>query len=102
MRDDLDRLAQVVAAPLLQDDLLVDAAGGEIVVAGERRMGEALVVPQVEIGLRAVVGDKNLAMLKGGHGAWIDIQVGIELHHIHAQAAAFKQAADGGRRQAFT
>ena len=32
--DHLDGLAEVVAAALLGDDLLVDAAGGEVVVAG--------------------------------------------------------------------
>jgi hypothetical protein len=33
--NDLDGLAKVVAAALLGDDLFVDAAGGEIVIAGE-------------------------------------------------------------------
>ena len=99
VRNDLDGFAEVVAAPLLQDDLLVDAAGGEVVVARERRMGEALVVAQVEVGLGAVVGDKNLAVLEGRHGARIDVEIGVELHHVDAQAAALKQAADGGRCQ---
>ena len=97
--NDLDGLAQVVAAPLFQNDLLVDAAGGEVVVARQRRMGEALVVAQVEVGLGAVVGDKDFAVLEGRHGSRIDVEIGVELHHVHAQAAALKQAADGGRRQ---
>ena len=62
--DDLDGLAEVVAAALLGDDLLVDAAGGEVVVAGELGVGEALVVAQIEVGLRAVVGDEDLAVLE--------------------------------------
>jgi len=37
--DDLDGLAEVVAAALLGDDLLVDAAGGQVVVAGELGVG---------------------------------------------------------------
>ena len=65
-------------------------------------MGKALVVAKIEVGLGAVVGHKDLAMLERRHGPRIDVQVGIELHHVHAQAAAFKQAADGGRRQTFT
>ena len=98
--NDLDGFAEVVAAPLLQDDLLVDAAGGEVVVARERRVGKALVVAEVEVGFRAVVGDKDLAVLEGRHGAGIDVEVGVELHQVDAQTAALKQAADGGRRQA--
>ena len=97
--NDLDGFAEVVAAALLQDDLLVDAAGGVVVVARERRVGEALVVAQVEVGLGAVVGDKDLAVLEGRHGAGIDVEVGVELHQVDAQAAALKQAADGSRRQ---
>ena len=69
MRDDLDRLAQVVAVPLLLDDRQVDLAGGVVAVAGERGVGEALVVAQVEVGLGAVVEDVDLAVLVGAHRA---------------------------------
>ncbi len=97
--NDLDGLAQVVAAALLQDDLLVDAARGQVVVARKRRVGEALVVAQIEVGLRAVVGDKDFAVLEGRHGSRIDVEVGVELHHVDAQTAALQQTADGGRGQ---
>ena len=63
--DDLDGFAEVVAAALFENDLLVDAAGGEVVVARERRVGEALVVAEVEVGLSAVIGDEDFAVLKG-------------------------------------
>src|SRR5580658_4107440 len=94
--------AEVVAAALLLDDLLVDAAGGEVVVAREWRVREALIVAQVEVGLSAVVGDKNFAVLEWRHGSGIDVEVGVELHHVDAQPAALKQAADGGRSQTLT
>jgi hypothetical protein len=87
---------------LLENDLLVDAAGGEIIVARQGRVGEALVVPEVKVGFGAVVGDEDFAVLEGRHGARIDVEVRVELHHIDAQAAAFKQTADGSRRQTFT
>jgi hypothetical protein len=57
-------------------------------------------VAQVEVGFRAIVGDEDLAVLEGRHGAGIDVQVGIELHQIDAQAAGFEQATDGGGGQA--
>ena len=41
--------------------------------------GEALVMAQVEVGLGAIVGDKDFAMLKGRHGARIDVQIGVKL-----------------------
>jgi hypothetical protein len=66
----------------------VDAAGGEVVVAGQLRVGEALVVAEVEVGLGAVVGDEDLAVLEGRHGAGVDVEVGVELHQVDAEAAA--------------
>ncbi len=101
VRDDLDGLAEIVAAALLGDDCFVDAAGGEVVVAREMRVGEALVVAEVEVGLGAVVGDEDLAMLEGRHGAGVDVQVRVELHQVDAQAACFEQAADGGCGETF-
>ena len=94
--DDLDGLAEVVAAAFLGDDLLVDAAGGEVVVAGELGVGEALVVAEVEVGLGAVVGDEDLAVLEGRHGAGVDVEVGVKLHEVDLEPACFEQAADGG------
>ena len=44
VRDDLDGFAQVISAAFLENDLLINTAGGEIVVARERGVGEALVM----------------------------------------------------------
>ena len=101
MGDDLDGLAEVVAAALLGDDLLVDAAGGEVVVAGEMGVGEAFVVAEVEVGLGAVVGDEDFAVLEGRHGAGVDVEVGVELHQVDAEAAGFEKSADGSGSKAF-
>ena len=101
VRDDLDGFAEVVAAPLLGDDLFVDAAGGEVVIAGEVGVGKALVVAEIEVGFGAVIGDEDLAVLEGRHGAGVDVEVGVELHEVDAEAAGLEQAADGGRGESF-
>src|SRR5262249_18811150 len=54
----------------------------------------ALVVAQVEIGLCAVVGDEDFAVLEGAHRSGVDVQVGVELLQRDLQAAALQQAAD--------
>ncbi len=41
-----------------------------------RAAGEALVVAEIEVGLRAVVGHEHLAVLVGRHRAGIDVEVG--------------------------
>ncbi len=79
VRDHLDGGAEIIAAPLLGENLLIDAAGGDVVLAGRRPPGEALVVAKVEVSLRTVIGDEHFAVLIGAHGPGIDIQIRIKL-----------------------
>ena len=95
MRDDLDGAAQEIAAPLLVDDRAVHLAGGHVVELRQVHVDEALVVAEVEVGLRAVVEHVNLAVLIGRHGARIHVEVGVELLNGRPQAAAFEQRAEG-------
>ena len=87
VRNDLYRTAEVVAAPLLADDRLVDLAGREVVALAHPHVGEALVVAEVEVGLGAVVGHEHLAVLERRHRAGIDVDVRIELEMGDADAA---------------
>ena len=100
VRNDLHGLAQELAAPLLVDHRQVDLAGGVVRVAGQRAVGEPLVVAQVEVGLAAVVQHVDFAVLVGAHRAGIDVDVRIELLHPDGQAALFEQHADRGAGQA--
>jgi len=77
VRNDLDGLAQVVAPPFLGNDGIINLTGRQVIGFFHARAGEAFVMAQVEIRFRAVVGYEDLAVLKGAHGARIDIDVGI-------------------------
>ena len=101
MRDDLHGLALVGALALLLDDGFVDAAGGEIAIARQGSVGEALVMAEIEIGFGAVVEDVDFAVLVGVHRAGIDVDVGIELLQADLQAAMLQQHADGGGGKPF-
>ncbi len=79
VRDDLDGAAEVVAAALLGDHGVVDAAGGHVGVALQVLVDEALVVAEVEVGLGAVLGDEDLAVLVRAHRAGVDVDVRVEL-----------------------
>ena len=57
---------------------------------------------EVEVGLGAVVGDEDLAVLIGRHGAWVNVEVGVELDDGDAQAARFEEEADGGGGDSLT
>jgi hypothetical protein len=92
VRDYLDRGAEVFAPPLLVDHGLVDPPSGDVVLLGEGSIDEALVMPKVQIGLRAIIGDEHLAVLEGRHRSRIDVDVRVEFLHRHAQAALDEQA----------
>ena len=96
VRDDLDGAAEVVAAALLADDRVVDRAGGDVRAARGVRVGEALVVPEVEIGLRAVLGHEDLAVLERRHRPGVDVDVRVELLQRDLEAAGDEQPADRG------
>ena len=97
--NDLHGGAEVLAAALLADDVLVDPAGGDVVLLGERAVDEALVVAEVEVGLGAVVGDVHLAVLERRHRARIDVDVRVELLHRDASARAPPAGARARRRR---
>src|SRR5271157_4105450 len=94
VRDDLHRAAEVVAAPLLADHAFVDLAGGEVVALAHFHVDEALVVPQIEVGLRPVLGDEHLAVLERAHRARIDVDVRVELEIGDADAAGSKNCGE--------
>ena len=100
VRNHLHGPAEVVAAPFLLDDRQVDLAGRPVVVARRRHAGEPLVVAEVEVGLGAVVGDVDLAVLVRAHRARIDVDVRVELLQRDLVAVALEQRADRGGRQA--
>ena len=101
VRNHLHRLAEVVAAALLLEHALVDAAGGEVVALLHARFDETLIVAQVEIGLGAVVGDEHLAVLERAHGARVDVDIGVELDEGDFEAARFEDGSQGRRGDAF-
>ena len=98
--DDLHGGAEIVAVAFLGQHVPVDLASGQIGELVEIFVDEALIVPQVQVGLRAVVGDEHLAVLIGAHGAGIDVDIRIELLRDNLQAPHLQQAPQRGRRDA--
>ncbi len=92
--DDLHRATEEVAATLLRDHRAVDAAGRGVGAPGQVLVDEALVVPEVEVGLAAVLGDEDLSVLARVHGAGVDVDVRVELAHRHPEAPALEEPAE--------
>ena len=95
VRDHLDRRAEIIPAPLLGDDVEIDPAGRDVVGLRRRHAGETLVVPEIEIGLRAVVGDEDLAVLIRAHRTGIDVEIRVELAQADLVATGLQQGPEG-------
>src|SRR5204863_5411713 len=76
--------------------LLEYLAGGDVVDLGHVLVGKALVVAQVQVGLSAIVGDKDFTMLVRVHGARVDVDIGVQFLDRDFDAACLEQAADRG------
>ena len=92
VRDHLHGRAEEVALALLAQDGVPDRAGAVARAAEEVLVDEPLVVADVEVGLGAVLGHEDLAVLERAHRPRIDVQIGVELLELDAQAARFQQA----------
>ena len=64
--------------PLLVQDGKIHASSGGIAALRQVYVGKALIVTQVQVGLGTVICDKNLSVLVGIHGAWINVEIGVE------------------------
>jgi hypothetical protein len=102
MRNDLHRPTQIVSLALLLNDGVIYLPGRKIIIMAKLCMGESFIVPQIEVCLGTVVGDKHLTVLEGIHGAGIDVDIGIQLLKGHRQAPAFQQRTDGSRSQSLS
>ena len=56
---------------------------------------------KVEVGLGAVVGDIDFAVLVGRHRPRIDVQIGVELADADLVAARLEERPEGGRQKTF-
>src|SRR5258708_27796072 len=94
VRDDLNGVAKVVAATLLGDHARVDLAGRHVGRTRQPDVQKPLIVPDIEVGLRAIVGHEHFAVLERVHRYWVDVEVRIELLQAHPQTESHQQEAE--------
>ena len=93
--DDLDRLAEILAPPLLAQHVPVHLAGGEVGEPVEVLIDEPFVVSQIQVRLQTVLGDVDFPVLIGAHGAGIHVDIRIQLLCRHLQAPGLQQTSQG-------
>ncbi len=94
VRDHLYGRAEVLALALLAQHAVPDGTGGVVCGAREVLVDEALVVADVEVGLGTVLGHEHLAVLERAHRSRIDVDVRVELLHLHLEPAGLEQATE--------
>ena len=100
MGDDLNRGAKVFAPAFFVQHVPVDLTGGQVGVFVQILVNEPLIVTQVQVRFRTVLGDVDLTMLVGTHGARVHINVGVQLLCGYFQASGLQQTAQRGGRNA--
>ena len=91
VRDDLHRTAQIAPLTLPVQYAPVDFPGGDGGVGVQCLVHEPLIVAQIQIRLRPVIGDEHLPVLIGTHGAGVHIEVRVKLLVPDPQAALLQQ-----------
>ena len=102
MGNHLDRLAQIIAAALLVQDIPVDLTRGEVGVFVQIFIDKPLIMSQIQVSLRAVFRHKYFAVLVRTHGSRIDIDVRIELLGGDLVAFRLEQTAERSCRNALS
>ncbi len=99
--DHLYGAAEEVTSALGLEHIAVDLAGGYVAVAREAHVYEALVVAEVQVRLRTVVGNEHLAVLERGHGARVEVDIRVQLLCLDGKPPALEDAPYRGRGDAF-
>ncbi len=100
VRNDLNRVAEVFPASFARDDLRVDLARRDVRGLSEIDVEKPLVVADVEVGLGAIIRHEDFAVLERVHRARIDVEVGVQFLHDHAESASGEQITETRGRKA--
>ena len=89
MGNHLDGSSAVIAPAFFVKNGPVYFSGGYIGILIQTFVDKPLVMPQVKICFRAVVGYKDLSVLYGIHSSRVYVDVGVEFLHSHPVASGF-------------
>ena len=100
MGNDLHRGPQVSSLALPLEHIGEHLARGQVGILVQVLVDEAFIMPQVQVGLRAVLGHVNLPVLVGAHGTGIRVDIGVQLLGRDLQSPRLQQAPQRRRRDA--
>ena len=101
MGNDLNRSAEIVPATFLADHRLVYPPRRHIVALAGGYTSESLIMTEIEIRFRPVVGDIAFAMFVGIHGAGIDVDIRVQFPKPYFEAARLQEGSQRRPGKAF-
>jgi len=101
MGDHLHRFAEEFAFSFSGDDIIIDAAGGDVVGLGGADVQKPLIMTQIEVCFRPVVGYEAFPVLVWVEGSRVYINIGIKLLDGDSKAAGLEEHTQGGGDDAF-
>ena len=102
VRNHLDRLPQIIPATLLGDHIKIDTTRCYIVFLRHPLVQKALVVSEIQIRFRTIVGYIHFAVFVRVHGSRIHVDVGIQLLNSDTKSAGDEKAAQRCANDAFS
>ena len=78
VRDDLNRTAQEISAPLGPNHLGINLAGRNIAHLVQSDIDKTFVMSQVKIGFSPIIKDEHLPVLVRAHRSRVDIDIGVQ------------------------
>ena len=91
VRNDLHRRAEIIALAFFRQHRPIDFARRRVGILRKIDVDETFVMPEIEIGFRAVFGYENFTVLIRAHCSGIDVDVRIEFLNCHFDAATFEE-----------
>lgn len=100
MGDDLHSAPMEIPRPFPVQYPQIDLAGGGVVVLGQGLVDKPLVMAHIQIRFPPIRRHIHFPMLIGIHGAWVHIQVRVQLTDGYPIAPGLEQAAKACRSNA--
>ena len=92
MRDYLYGSTTVITTAFFGKNRPVNFTGCDITLFGETFVNETLIMSQVQIGFRTVIGDEYFTMLNWIHRTRVNIDIRVKFLHGYFVATHFQQS----------
>ena len=93
VRNHLYGAPAVISVTLFLQNRPVNFTGGHVGIFIQAFINKSLIMTEIQVCLRTVVGNKNLAVLNGVHRTRVYIDIGIKLLHRHLITSGFQKTA---------